>query len=215
MIALLVGGDIKVLSVPDLREISSMFAPVPMHGKYVKDSSVLRNGDVLIRSNEFQASLLSVVNEKATGLSVNAEQEKSTTDSLYIPGKKIAYRPQVNSLQWARGTIHCTTEQLDALLGGDRRPAPKYEESEMATGTISLKPNEVGTEAEGLSYKKPMRNSTRTSHYGVLKSMSRAVESRYDSLEGTFNDYATAVGESVNELVEETTKDMAKGALGL
>ncbi|QLG71494.1 hypothetical protein HG535_0B05360 [Zygotorulaspora mrakii] len=216
VIVLLLGGDIKVLSIPDAGEISSMVSTVPIQARFIRDSSVLKNGDILIRTNEFQASLLSTVNEQATGISGNSTlEEKAKTDSLYIPGKKIAYRPQVNSLQWARGTINCTTDQLDTLLGGEHRPPRKYEESEMATQTISVKPNEPDDESREHSYRRPTRSGTRSSRYGVFRSVSRAVESRYDSLEGTFNDYATAVGESVNELVEETTKDMAKGAFGL
>lgn len=218
LVALFMDGEIKVLSVPDMKDVASMRVPVPFQARLAKESSILRNGDILIRTNQYQASLLSIVNEQATGLNNNFDEKvEKATDSLYNPGLKIAYRPQVNSLQWARGTIYCTNEQLDTLLGGARRPQSKYEESIIAKGTISLKPDEKSKDASTLGemqYKRPVRNGSRTSRYGVFKSVSRVMETHLDAIEDSFNDYATAMSESVNDVVEQTTKDVAKGALG-
>lgn len=217
LVNLLTSGEIVVLSVPDLKEISVMRIPVATQSRFLKDSSVLRNGDIVLRTGQFQASLISVVNEQATGLNKQYdERSESASDSLYNPRLKIAYRPQVNSLQWARGTIHCTTEQLDTLLGGEHRPQSKYEESIIAKGTISLKPDEKSDDpGDHAGCKRPVRSGTRSSRYGMFKSVSRAVESRFDAIEDSLNDYATAMSEGVNDVVEQTTKDMAKGAFGL
>lgn len=214
---LLANGEIVVLSVQDLKEVATLGLPVATQSRFLKDSSVLRNGDIIVRTGMFQASLISIVNEQATGLNKQYDQRsEKASDSLYNPRLKIAYRPQVNTLQWARGTIHCTTEQLDTLLGGEHRPQSKYEESIIAKGTISLKPEEQGRIAgDEHAYKRPTRNGTRSSRYGMLKSVSRAVENRFDAIEDSFNDYATAMSEGVNDVVEQTTKDMAKGAFGL
>lgn len=217
IVNLLASGDIFILSVPELKEVSVMRVPVAAQSRFSRDSSVLRNGDIILRTSQYQASLLSVVNEQATGLNKQYDEKSETaSDSLYNPRLKIAYRPQVNSLQWARGTIHCTIEQLDTLLGGEHRPQSKYEESIIAKGTISLKPDERPPDAEDHpDYKRPVRSGTRTSRYGMFKSVSRAVESRFDAIEDSFNDYATAMSEGVNDVVEQTTKDMARGAFGL
>lgn len=216
LVNLLASGDIIVLSIPDFKEISSMKVPVAFRSKFLNDSSILRNGDLVVRTNQSQASLLSIVNEQATGLNKHYDsRSESATDQLYNPRLKIAYRPQVNSLQWARGTMYCTIDQLDKLLGGEFRPQSKFEESIIAKGTLATKPDEKATADDGLDYKRPTRSGTRSSHYGVFKSVSRAVENRFDAIEDSFNDYATAMGESVNDVVEQTTKDMAKGAFGL
>lgn len=216
LVNLLASRDIVILSVPDFKEISSLVTPVASLSQYLQDSSILRNGDVVLRTNKSQASLLSIVNEQATGLNKHYdEKSESATDQLYNPGLKIAYRPQVNSLQWARGTMYCTIDQLDKLLGGEFRPQSKFEESIIAKSTLATKPDEKpGSSGSATDYKRPTRSGTRSSRYGMLKSVSRAVENRFDAIEDSFNDYATAMGEGVNDVVEQTTKDMAKGAFG-
>ncbi|QLL31553.1 hypothetical protein HG536_0B04170 [Torulaspora globosa] len=213
---LLASGDIAILSVPDFKEISSLRVPIASRSQFLSGSSILRNGDLIVRTNQSQASLLSIVNEQATGLNKHYDlKSESATDQLYNPGLKIPYRPQVNSLQWARGTMYCTIDQLDKLLGGEYRPQSKFEESIIAKGTLSTKPEEKSSIDSETDYKRPTRSGSRSSRYGVFKSVSRAVENRMDAIEDTFNDYATAMSESVNDVVEQTTKDMAKGAFGL
>lgn len=66
MIVLLINGDIKVLTVPELKEVKNLRCPVPLSAQYVENSSILENGDIVIRSGKFQASLISVLNESAT-----------------------------------------------------------------------------------------------------------------------------------------------------
>ncbi|QLQ79066.1 hypothetical protein HG537_0B04140 [Torulaspora globosa] len=213
---LLASGEIVILSVPDFKEISSVRVPVALRSQFLSGSSILRNGDLIVRTNQSQASLLSIVNEQATGLNKHYDlKSESATDQLYNPGLKIPYRPQVNSLQWARGTMYCTVDQLDKLLGGEYRPQSKFEESIIAKGTLSTKPEEKSGIDSETDYKRPTRSGTRSSRYGVFKSVSRAVENRMDAIEDSFNDYATAMSESVNDVVEQATKDMAKGAFGL
>ena len=155
--------------------------------------------------SEFQASLFSTVKEQDTLAPVS--------DTLYINGIRIPYRPQVNSLQWARGTVYCTPAQLNELLGGVNRPASKYKESIIAEGSFSERSSDDNNANHPEhQYTKPTRKG-RNSSYGVLRNVSRAVETRWDAVEDRFNDYATAMGETMNEAVEQTGKDVMKGAL--
>ncbi|CCD25279.1 putative Rab GTPase-binding protein SRO77 NDAI_0E04620 [Naumovozyma dairenensis CBS 421] len=206
---LLINGDIKILSVPDLKELKSSPSLVPVHSAFMNGSSVLKNGEIAVRSGKFKMSLISLVNDPKSEIT----KKSVDTDTLYNPNLRIKYRPQVNTLQWARGTVTCTPEQLDILLGGERRPASKYQESLIAKGTLTVKPTDKPGASSPQLYKKPVRHG-RSSHYGVLKSVSRAVETHWDVLEDNFNDYATAVGEGMNDAVEQTGKDLVKGSLG-
>ncbi|EJS44661.1 sro77p [Saccharomyces arboricola H-6] len=220
MIALLVNGDIKIMTVPELKEIKNLHCPIPMTTQYIEHSSVLHNGDIVVRNGKFQASLISVVNESTTGTNYNSDISQPTPiDTLYNPDLKISYRPQVNSLQWARGTVYCTPYQLDELLGGNEMPESKYEESVIARGTVSSNRNKtagkafVGTGEH--KYTRPVRSGTRSGGYGILKSVSRAVETRLDTAETTINDYATTMGQTMNDAMEESGKDMMKSAIGI
>ncbi|CCF59140.1 hypothetical protein KAFR_0G01070 [Kazachstania africana CBS 2517] len=209
---LLSNGGVKVYSIPDVREVKAMQLPTQIHSKYIRESSFLKNGDIYTRTNTFKSILLSVVND-ATNVGSNPRDQ--TPDTLYNPNLKIPYRPQVNSLQWARGTVYCTPAQLDMILGGERRAESKYKESLIARGTLTLKPkgDKNGIEEP---YKKPIRHtSPRTGAYGVFKNVSRTVETTWDSLETQMNDYATAMGQSMNDMMEETGKDIVKGSLGI
>ncbi|CCK69532.1 putative Rab GTPase-binding protein SRO77 KNAG_0C04300 [Huiozyma naganishii CBS 8797] len=211
IMVLLATGDIRALSVPDLKEVMSGHSPTPLNSKFARDSAVLKNGDMFSRTSEYKTVLFSTV------IDPNSPQHQTQpeVDSLYNQHLRIPYRPQVNSLQWARGTIMCTTDQLDELLGGPRREPSKYKESEIAKGTLSLKPSEdskpPGTPQP---YKRASRNSGRSSSYGMMKSVSRAVETKLDNLEDQFNDYASAVGQGMNDAMEETGKDFVKGSFG-
>ena len=206
LITLEINGHVKVYSIPDFKELMSEHIPFPIAAKYITESSVLRNGHIAIRVSKFQALLFSTVKEQHI--------QAPVSDVLYINGIRIPYRPQVNSLQWARGTVYCTPAQLDELLGGANRPDSKYKESIIAQGTFLERPSDDNhTTSPEHQYTKPSRRG-RNSSYGVLRNVSRAVETRWDAVEDRFNDYATAMGETMNEAVEQTGKDVMKGAMG-
>ncbi|EDO17910.1 hypothetical protein Kpol_1010p25 [Vanderwaltozyma polyspora DSM 70294] len=226
LVNILVNGEIKILSTPDLKEVKSLRSPVALQSKYMQESSVLENGDILVRSGQFNAVLLSVVNEFATGLRRQPvdNNKLQSTDTLYNPTLKIPYRPQVSSLQWARGTVMITASQLDSLLSGEKRPPSKYEESAIALGTVTLKPPKKSTQKmveaggqykpEDMAYKVPVRHNQKSGGYGIFKSVARTVETQYDYIESNINEYATAMGDSMNEAMEDTSKDLMKGAIG-
>lgn len=207
IIVYLTNGSIKILNSQDLKEVKTLHSPVSVHTKYVMQSSVLKDGDIFVRTDNYEAILVSTVNKQ----SVVQDDSK-----LYNPNLRIPSRPQVNSLQWARGTVYCTSELLDEVLGGSNRPLSKYQESEIARGTLYLdKPKENQVESSEHHYVKPVRHAGRSSGYGILRGVSRTIETQWDSLESQFNDYATAFGEGMNDAMEQTGKDIVKGSFGI
>ncbi|GAV50349.1 hypothetical protein ZYGR_0U02050 [Zygosaccharomyces rouxii] len=219
-VTLQMNGDIKILSIPDMKEHISTRAPVPPNPQFAHDCYVLRNGDIFIRLSMSESSLLSVVNNRATGLN-NQYSDPATkpTDMLYNPTLQIPFRPQVNSLQWARGTVYCTSDQIDQLLGGENRPPSKYEESKIAFKTISRNLEDDKKKLKkpsnnDFSYQRPVKNSHQRNQ-SYFKGMSRAWENKWDNIEDKLNDYAADMSEGLNEMFEETTKNMAKGAFGI
>lgn len=214
LVTVLINGEIKVLSLPELKEIKS-FAPLAnVHSKYVKESGVLVNGDIVYRVSKTEAFLLTVIKKSST---TSQSQNSEETDSLYNPNLRIKCRPYYNSLQWVRGSIYCKPEDLDHLLG-EGRPEQKYEEEKIAKGTISLSPEEKTHNTHELSangryqYQAPVRHSAKSGGYGPLRSISRAMQNGMDSIEDTFNDYATAANETMNDATDQIGKDLIKGA---
>lgn len=219
-ITLQMNGDIKIFSMPDMKERFSTRAPIPPNPHFAHDCYVLRNGDIFLRISISESSLLSVVNNRATGLNHNYNDPVTKpTDMLYNPTLQIPFRPQVNSLQWARGTVYCTTDQIDQLLGGENRPPPKYEESKIAHGTISRNLEDDKKKAKqpinsDFSYQRPVKNRSQKNQ-SYFKGVTRSWENKWDNIEDKLNDYAADMSEGLNEVFEETTRNMARGAFGI
>lgn len=211
VVALSIDSTIRILSIPNLKEVRSMHSPVLMLSHFINQSSVLPNGEIFARSELYYSVILSVASSSASDkVSTNV----SGSDTLYNPNLKIAYRPQVNTLQWARGTVYCSPEQLDLILGGENRPPSKYEESAIAKGTLAIKQPQENPNEE-FQYKKPTKRMSRSTSYNVFRDVSRVVENKWDELEDQFNDYATAMGQGMNDIVEQAGKDLMKGSLGI
>ena len=212
-VAALSNATVKVLSVPDMKEIKTMEPPMPVSSHYVTETAVIKNGDVFMRIGRYLSVVISIVNEQNNAVpgSPTLSSNGPVVDTLYNPNLKITYRPQVNSLQWARGTVYCTPEQLDQILGGEKRPDSRYKESAIAAGTLSPEPS-----SSEHAYQKPIRHANKHSAgYGYMKGISRAVETHWDNIETQFNDYATAAGQAMNDSMEQTGKDIVKGSFGI
>lgn len=214
LVVILLNGDIKVLSLPELKEIKSFSALSKVQARYMKESCVLINGDIVYRLSKTEAWLLNIVKEDQNTISSKMDEK---TDTLYNPNLKIRSRPYYNTLQWVRGSIYCSSEDLDNILG-EKRPEPKFEEEKLANGTIVLSQKEEVRNTHELSsngefqYQVPVRHGAKSGGYGAFRSINRAVQNGMDTLEDSFNDYATAANETMNEAIEQTGKDLIKGA---
>ncbi|CAB4255914.1 putative Rab GTPase-binding protein SRO77 [Maudiozyma barnettii] len=213
LVVVLSNATVKVLSLPDLKEVKSMDPPTPVSSHYITETAVIKNGDVFMRIGKYLSVLLSIVNEQSNAVpgSPTLSSNGPVVDTLYNPNLKITYRPQVNSLQWARGTVYCTPEQLALVLGGENRPDSRYKESAIAAGTLSTEPH-----SSEHAYQKPIRHANKhNAGYGYMRGISRTVETHWDNIETQFNDYATATGQAMNDAMEQTGKDIVKGSFGL
>lgn len=216
MIIVLITGDVKVLNLPELKEIASFTCPIKPQTAYVKQSSILSNGNIALRVSKTETCLLSIKEEVNSILQEPcANKEKSKTDILYNPNLKIPHRPQVNSLQWVRGTVYIKNEDLNILLGGEERIPSKHKESSLANGTMLMNTdkqtsgeNNVITDEYG---KQVFGKRLNKNSYGPMKYIARTVENGLDSLENTFNDYATTVSETMNDAIQQTSRDLVKG----
>ncbi len=208
---LLQTGTIKVLSLPELKEINSLLLPYPVDPHFIKFSSILPSGDAVIRIGRSEAGLVNIAGE-----GIKAAQLQS--DKLYNDKLKIPYRPQVGALQWAKGTQFVSYEDLDVLIGGERRPKPKNPESEIANGnmTYDLKGSKNNSTEqltdEDFSYAKPVRKRTQGG-YDPTRSIVRAFQNSYETAEESFNDYANNASQNMNESIGEAKNDLMKTML--
>lgn len=215
IVILFADSSIKIINAQKFKELAKFNLQSGIPSSLISTSSILTNGDILLRTGTNEVRVISTINELATGIMTGPQ--KLQNDMLYNQDARIPYRPQVNGLQWARGTAYITTEELDELLGGMRRPPPKYQESTIASKTISKsKPH-----SEEQRYKpSDFRDDSRMYHSGrhvpvFIGQISRAFETSWDGIESSVNDYASAVGQSMNDAVEDTTKDMMKSFVGV
>ncbi|KAL6940290.1 hypothetical protein ACO0QE_004188 [Hanseniaspora vineae] len=196
-------GDIKVYLAADMKEVKEMHLEFPVQSKFIKHSSVLENGDIILRVSASEAKLYSTVEDSGM------KDDASKTDTLYIQGVSIPYRPYYNSLQRARGEAYVYKETLDKILGGNNdRPPSKYSESAISNGTLTLKPADDPVNKH--SYSAPTRRGTK-SGYSYSRALYKSIENGYDSLESTVNDVATAAGQTMTESLEASGTELAKG----
>ena len=202
---LLANGVIKVLSLPELREIKSLELPFNVDARFGRYSSVLPSGDVLVRISGSQACLVNIC---GTGQSF-AQQPK---DQL-VTQRRIPYRPQIGTAQWMKGVKPMTYDELDILIGGEYRSRPKTKESEIANGQVTLEAvsGKSGNSSEDdFAYTKPVRGRT-NGGYDPTRSVFRTVQNGYNTVEESINDYATKANQSMNETINDAKKDLVKG----
>ncbi|CCH62749.1 hypothetical protein TBLA_0I00900 [Henningerozyma blattae CBS 6284] len=211
-VCLLVDGDIKILSLPDLKELRTLSVSVSS-SKLVSQSAIIGNGRLVIRNNVHQAVAISILNTDLTRVTVGDPV------SLYNASVRLPSRPQVGAVQWAKGAGACTPEQVDTILAGPSRAPPKYKESSL--GIVAAKrPSRVKLEVnhdipKHLQYNKPVRYTGKGGGYNMVNYVSRAVESQIDAIETSVDDYATYLGKQMDDAMEDTSKDLFRSAMGI
>lgn len=200
---LLSNNTIKILSLPELKDITSFTLPFPLEPRFSHFSTVLPSGEILIRMTESRAA---VVNISGTG--VNFDQVPS--DRLYNERCKMPYRPQIGTAQWLKGTTLINYNDLDRLIGGDRRPPAKSKESQLASGNVTTESK--GAEEDEFAYKKPVRGRT-VGGYDPTRSIVRGFQNGVESMEETFNEYANQASQSMNESIGDVKKDLVKSVI--
>lgn len=208
---LLQTGTIKVLSLPEFREISSILLPYRVDPHFIQYSSILPSGDAVIRIGRSEAGLVNVAGE---GVKV----AELPSDKLYNKQLRIPYRPQVGALQWAKGTTLVSYEDLDRLIGGDRRAKSKNPEAEIANGNMTFDKGSANNSTDELrkdddfSYTKPVRKRTQGG-YDPTRSIVRTFQNGVESAEESFNEYANGASQSMNETISDAKNDLVKSIL--
>ncbi|AET39675.1 uncharacterized protein Ecym_4653 [Eremothecium cymbalariae DBVPG len=219
VVAIEINSQIKLLSPADLKEIKSLIPATVPQTKYIKGSSLLFDGDVVLRIGKSEALLYSIKNT----ISQHVNKGAQDTNTLYNPNLSIPNRPQLGSLQRVLTTAYISHEELNVSLGGDRRPPSKYQESAIAARTLS--PSSFNKRSESQFdknvddssdlndsyYQTPVKYPTNRG-YSSWRSLTRSVQNGLDYVENSVNEYAMAANKQVNETIEKTRTDLVKGA---
>lgn len=203
---LLSNNSMKILSNPEFKEISSLSLPFQTSSHFANYSTVLSSGDVLVRLNESEAELISIIGS-------GKQLHHSQTDKLFNERMKIPYRPTIGTAQWIKGTTLISYHDLDLLIGGEKRPKSKFtEESEISRGNVTLiaplnsPKNEIEDE---FAYTKPVRKR-QAGGYDPSRYLIHQFQNGVDSIEESFNDYANNASQSMNETIGSAKKDLVK-----
>lgn len=108
-------GEIVILSLAGLAQISKLKLPVRLNRSVCTQGSILPNGEYIIRNDENES------------IQVNTVAPIPVEDPmLFNKDIKMPARPLFNSLQWARGSKVTTIEELEMVLFKGKIPKTKY-----------------------------------------------------------------------------------------
>lgn len=211
-------GVIKVYTLPQLKEITAMTLPMPIDLQYAKFSSIVPSGDIIVRINDREAVLCSVI-----GTGKDLQQEYP--DVIYNENLRIPYRPELGTIQWAKSSLVVSYEELDEIIGGPQRPVSKNPESAIAhknvtlLGQIAEKANAMsprlnsGSSASGeFAYEKPVRKRAQGG-YDPTRYIYRQFQNGIDTAEETFNEYANTMSQNMNDTIGQAKKDLVTSVI--
>lgn len=189
--------EIIIFRLRDFAKLSSFFLPSSV--SHVLTSAIANNGNLVIKDNEYHSILISLLKDE-TSFTENGDVVlfKSNQESLS--------RPQVNSLQWMRGTSYVTTAHLNRIFFKDsennyKNPnlLSKFEETNYKAGKTMVQ------EAKTLSVSNQM-----SANRHLFRNASRNVGRKFGSMEEKFDNMAISVGDTMNDTMEEAGRDTFK-----
>lgn len=137
LVCAMLSGVAKVFSIPALKEVTELNL-VGRGGVDVtktEEMYILPTGDIVALSSPTCLITLSMFGTgkgqpiKTTTASDIGTSSKNPShvpaDELYNPLTPCSPRPTISTLTWLSGTQHLTITDLDLLIGGPDRPAPK------------------------------------------------------------------------------------------
>ncbi|KAH3679966.1 hypothetical protein WICMUC_000709 [Wickerhamomyces mucosus] len=207
---LLSDESIRILSLPELKEIVPLRLESSIDRSFGKYSSVLPSGDVAVRISENHAKLINIVGTNIT----------HSDDILFNDRKSIPSRPNIGTVQWFKGSPIINNNDLDRIISGDRRAKPKTVESEYASKILINRPlsshlspsssSSPNLNSDEFSYAKPVRKRTQGG-YDPTKYVIRSFQNGIESVEESFNEYANNASQSMNESISQAKTDLVKG----
>lgn len=205
---LLSNNTVKILSNPELKEISSLSLPFKINSQWGPFSTVLPSGDIVIRLDESEAEVISI-----TGSGKQLHQLQ--TDRIFNDKVRIPYRPTIGTAQWIKGTTLITYHDLDLLIGGEKRPESKNaQESAIASGNVTLvEPGSSSPAAKDeFAYDKPVRKRTQGG-YDPSRYIMHSFQNGIESIEESFNDYANTASQNMNESIGNVKQDLVSSVV--
>ncbi|KAK9462037.1 lethal giant larvae like, C-terminal-domain-containing protein [Lipomyces oligophaga] len=114
-------GWIRVYSLPGLREVSHFSVQKFLDLRYIKQSVVSLNGDIILGIGKYEAALFNIWGKTLNSSLLSKGGEKNEVE-LYDVMKRMPPRPTISNVQWIAGSRYLTPEAFDILIGGPHRP---------------------------------------------------------------------------------------------
>lgn len=188
-------GNAHYFGLPSLKEIFVQKLPFWTNPEYIGESVILPNGDIIVRQDKITAALINIWGK-------GIQQTDIPSDVLYDAMKVIPPRPTISTIQWLKGRPVATISDIDALLGGPRRPPSKF----------MIEQEQAQNEQRRLVDQKARRQG-RTNSYNTVNSygngMMNSISKTFDNLEESTSQYLN----SLNESMKESQDSMLKTAL--
>lgn len=189
--------EIMIFRLSDFARVSSFF--LPSNIPHILTSSITNSGNLVIKDSSYHSVLISLL-KRLGGMADDGEV------ILYNSDHESFTRPQVNSLQWMRGTSYVTTAQLNRLFSIDREDnysnpnlIHKFEEANYKVSDTVVQ-----------EVKKPSVPIQISRNRHLFRNASRKVGRKFGSIEEKFDNVAMSVGDTMNDAMEETSKDTFK-----
>lgn len=104
--------EIRIFSLPDFSQVSKL--ALPEYISQVLSGCTTENGNILIKDDTYHSVLFSFFSNGRDSSKIGMNNMV-----LYNPDHEHFSRPQVNSLQWMRGTHHVTLNELNKVFSAD------------------------------------------------------------------------------------------------
>lgn len=189
--------EIMIYRLCDFSKLSSFILPANI--SRILASTISNGGIMIIKDSDYHSLLISLLKDSNV-LTENREM------ILYNSANEGFSRPQVNSLQWMRGTSYVTTAHLNRVFSTDsdynyNNPTllAKFEETNYKTGKTTVQRSKTVS----ASNQKPG-----SPH--LFRHASKKVGRRFSSIEDKFDNMAIAVGDTMNDTMEEAARDTFK-----
>lgn len=186
--------EIVVYSLPTLGEIVKQRLPFAAAPDAIGESIVTPNGDIIVRRNKLSASLINIWGK-------GVDYDELYKDALYDAVKVMPLRPTISTMQWIKGTQIATLDDVDAIIGGARRPKSK----------TMIELERAQRDQQNLIQRDTIRRTgTATdANSSPFTTISRAL----DNLEESTNQYLNTLSESVTDTQKSTQNGILRSAL--
>lgn len=210
-------SEVVFLALPSLREITTRSLPYRIDPSTAVNSVFSLTGDIVIQIDAHEAGLISVFGK-------GVKFEDIPGDLLFDPLKVCPPRPVVSTLQWVRGSVYTTKEDIDKLIGGARRPKSRAmiqeEEQRMEDQRRARDAQRKRDDARIQQRRKYGDDYYADDDYeygddGIRRTnRGGGIQGTWDSLEQSGQEYMSTVSEALKETQDNMFKGIIKSKFG-